>query len=151
ALVSQKGLQVLDPLRGTMLWKKMDVNSATRVFGDESFIFLVEQSDGAAGSGRALRAADGMQLDVPDFGAVYHNRIGILGKRILAAYPGRDSLVLKLYDIPSGKDIWTRTYDAKAAVLQTEDPTITGVIDTSGKVLVLEAESGRELLTGNVL
>src|SRR5262249_22085711 len=143
--------QVLDPLRGTMLWKKMDVSSSTRAFGDENFIFLVEQSDGAAGSGRALRASDGMQLDVRDFGGVYQNRVRILGKRILAAFPGRDNLVLKLYDIPSGKDIWSHTYDSKAVVLQTEDPNLTGVIDPSGKVLVLDVENGRELLTSNVL
>lgn len=151
ALVSPKGLQVLDPLRGTLLWKKTDVSASTRAFGDDSFLFLVEQADGAAGSGRALRASDGMQLDVPDFGGVFQNRIRTVGKRILAAYPGRDNLVLKLYDIPSGKDVWTRAYDSKASVLHSEDPGITGVIDPAGKVIVLDAESGREIMNSTIL
>ncbi len=55
ALITQKGLLLLDPIRGSLLWKKMDVTPATRVFGDENHVFLVETSEGSAGSGRILR------------------------------------------------------------------------------------------------
>lgn len=151
ALLTQKGLMVVDPLRGSLLWKKMDVAPSSRVFGDENYIFIVETAEGAAGFGRALRASDGMEVPVQDFGGVYHSRVKVLGRRILAAMAGRDNLVLKLYDVPLGKDIWTKTYDAKSVVLHTEDPKLTGVIDPTGKVIVVETETGRELLNASVI
>ena len=61
-VTAHKGLMVFDPIRGTLLWNKMDVQPSTRVFGDENFIYLVETSEGSAGSGRVLRASDGMEL-----------------------------------------------------------------------------------------
>ena len=151
ALVTQTGLMVVDPIRGSLLWKKMDVSASTRVFGDETHLYLVESSEGAAGSGRVLRAADGMEIAAPDFGNVYQNRLRLLGRTILASVPTRDGLVVKLYDIPTGKDIWAKTFDPKAIVLQTEDHGLTGVIEPGGKVIGLEVASGREILNASVL
>jgi tetratricopeptide (TPR) repeat protein len=151
ALVTQKGLMVLDPIRGTLLWKKMDVHPSTRVFGDENYLYLVEASEGSAGTGRVLRASDGMEIPAPDFGGIHQHRVKLLGRRILAAIPDRDHLVLKLYDIPLGKDVWIKNFDPKSVVLQTEDPDLTGVIEPDGKVIALEAQTGRELLSAGVV
>ncbi|MCI0638280.1 MAG: PQQ-binding-like beta-propeller repeat protein [Gemmataceae bacterium] len=151
ALVTQKGLLVLDPIRGSMHWKKTDVSPGTRVFGDDAYLFLVESSDGAAGSGRVLRASDGMEINAPDFGGVYQNKVRILGRRILSASPKADGTTLRLYDVLSGKDIWTKNFAPKSVVLETEDPTLTGVIEPSGTIVALEAETGREILKGSVL
>src|SRR5262249_23518561 len=55
ALVTHKGLEVLDPLRGTVLWSKMDVSTRTHVFGDGQHIFLVNaDSNGNNAAGRAF-------------------------------------------------------------------------------------------------
>jgi outer membrane protein assembly factor BamB len=151
ALATQKGLMVVDPIRGTLLWKKTDVPASTRVFGDENYIYLVETSEGSAGSGRVLRASDGMQIPAPDFGGIYQNRLKLSGRRILAAFPGRDGLVLKLHDIVSGKSIWSTTFDAKAMVLHTEDANLTGVIDPSGQVTILDVNTGAKLLHASVI
>jgi outer membrane protein assembly factor BamB len=151
ALLTQKGLVVLDPIRGTTQWKKMDVAPSTHAFGDEQYLFLVDNVEGAVGAGRTLRANDGAPLDaVPDFGSVYQNRVRIMGRRILAAQPTKDNLTLRLYDIPTGKDVWSKAFTGKISVLQSEDADYTGVIDAnSGKVIVLAAATGKELLTGN--
>ena len=57
ALVTQKGLVVVDPVHGNVLWKKADVLASTRVFGDENYIYLAESSEASAGTGRVLRPA----------------------------------------------------------------------------------------------
>ncbi len=152
ALVTHKGLVVLDPLRGTEMWSKMDVPAVTQVFGDDQHLYLVEMRDGAsAGVGRALRASDGVAVDVPDFGYVYQNRLRIMGRKILAAVHGKDSVQLRLYDAHTGKDAWTKTFDARAIVLKTEEPSLSGVIDGAGKLIVLNAEDGQEILSTSVV
>jgi outer membrane protein assembly factor BamB/tetratricopeptide (TPR) repeat protein len=153
ALLTQKGLVVNDPLRGTLLWKKTDVDPGSRVFGDEDHIFLVRGGDGdGLRSGQVLRAIDGAVLDkIPDFGPLYQHRITIQGRRILAAVPVKNQLNLRLYDIVTGKDIWSKKFDASVTVLRTDDPGLTGVIDPKGNVTVLDAGTGEEILTGNVI
>jgi tetratricopeptide (TPR) repeat protein/outer membrane protein assembly factor BamB len=151
ALVRQKSLVVLDPLRGTVLWTKADLPDETNVYGDDQYLYLVDQNGGSATAGRVLRASDGTPVEVPDFSAFYQGRIRLCGRRILASTPGKDGMVLRLYDVPAGKDVWTRTFDAKAVVLHTEDPGLTGVIEPAGKMTVLDARSGLVLATTNVV
>lgn len=154
ALVTHKGLEVLDPLRGTTLWSKMDVPAQTQVFGDAQHIFLINaSSDGTTGAGRVLRAANGEPVDVPDFGFLYNrdNRIRIVGHKILAAQAGKANLTLRYYDILKGKDVWSKTFDPRAVRLRTEDPDITGVIEPDGKMTVLNAFTGQKILESSVL
>src|SRR5438034_10792604 len=134
------------------MWTKMDVPSRTRVFGDNERLYLLETPEGGGvGAGRCLRASDGVSIDVNDFGNVYLNRIRLDGRRILSAAVGRDGFVMRLYDVPTGKDVWSKTFDARAVVLRTEDPALTGVIEPDGKMVVLDAASGKELLAASVL
>jgi outer membrane protein assembly factor BamB/tetratricopeptide (TPR) repeat protein len=151
ALLRHRSLAVLDPLRGTTLWTKSDLPEGTAVFGDDQYLYLVEVSGGSAGAGRALRASDGSTVELPDFGPHYQNRIRVQGRRILAATPGQAGVTLRLYDIPTGKDVWTKVFDSKAVVLNSEDPTLTGVIEPNGKVIIVDARSGVGLLEGNAL
>src|SRR6185437_7719260 len=69
ALLTQKGLVVNDPLRGSLLWSRAMESRGARVFGDDQHLYLVEGADGSAtGVGRVLRATDGEPVNVPDFG-----------------------------------------------------------------------------------
>lgn len=150
ALLTQKGLVVVDPLRGATLWKKMDVPPATHAFGDDQYLFLVDNADGSTGAGRTFRANDGTPLDTPDFGTMYQNRVRLLGRRILAAVPTKEGTALRLYDIPTAKDVWSKTFEGKISVLKSEDESYTGIVDTgTGKVVVLDSATGKELMTGN--
>jgi outer membrane protein assembly factor BamB/tetratricopeptide (TPR) repeat protein len=146
-LLRHRSLLVLDPLRGTTLWTKSDLPEGTAIFGDDQHLYLVE----GGGAGRALRASDGAPVEVPEFAAVYQNRLRLVGRKILAATPGQGGLTLRLYDIPTGKDVWSKTFDGKAVVLQSEDPTLTGVVEPSGKVIVVDARTGEGVLEGNAL
>jgi outer membrane protein assembly factor BamB len=150
ALLTQKGLVVLDPLRGTTLWKKMDVPAATHAFGDDQYLFVVDNADGATGAGRTFRASDGTPLDLPDFGTLYQHRVRVMGRRILAAVPSNSGLTFRLYDIPTAKDVWTRTFEGRPSVLQSEDPSLTGIVEANtGKLVVLDVATGKELMVGN--
>jgi outer membrane protein assembly factor BamB len=151
ALVTQKGLVVVDPLRGAPLWTKSDVPTRMHVFGDESNLYVVDVRDGVSGAARVLRATDAAPVNLPDFSKVFRHKVRILdNRRILAAQPAADGLVLRLYDIPTGKDLFSQKFDTKATVLQTDEPNLAGVIEPDGKVTALDLEARKVLVTCNV-
>ena len=151
AVLGHKGLTVVDPLRGTTMWKKADVSVDSHVFGDEQYLFLAEGNQaGGFGAGRTLRANDGEVLNVKDFSGVYQARIRVLGRQILAAQQVQGNLTVRLYDIVSGKDVWSKQFPAGSQVLQTEDSNLTGVIEPKGDVTVLDVPTGNVLLASSV-
>ncbi len=150
ALITPRGLIVLDPLRGTILWQKKDVPPRTRVFGDEQYLCLIEESDGKVGSGRVVRAIDGSTVKALDFGSLYQNRVGLDGRKILAAMPGAE-LTVKMTDVVTGKDLWSHSFPGKSVVLKSENPGLTGVIDPKGRIVVIDTQTGRLALDASVL
>jgi tetratricopeptide (TPR) repeat protein len=150
ALLTQRGLIVLDPLHGNQLWTKKDVPPRAQVFGDESHIYLVLGGDGN-GTGQVLRASDGARVDVPDFAPIFQNRLRVTDGLILAGVPGKDSFTLKQYDILLGKERWSRTFEVDAVAVKTEDPQLAGVINSKGVLAVLDVTTGRDILKTNVL
>jgi outer membrane protein assembly factor BamB len=152
AVLGHKGLTVVDPLRGSVMWKKPDVSINSHVFGDDQYLFLAEANQsGAIGAGRTLRANDGEALTVPDFSNIYQNRVRVVGRRILAAQSMGGGLNLRFYDILSGKDVWSKQFAGGSVVLTTEDRDITGVLEPGGMMTVLDAETGKVLVNSNVL
>jgi hypothetical protein len=111
----------------------------------------VSGGNGVTGAGRVFRASNGEPVEVPDFGFIYQNRISVEGRHILAAMNIKDGLTLRRYDILTGKDLWTRTFDVKAVRLHTEDPLIAGVIEPDGKMTVVDALTGKDLLQTSVV
>ena len=56
-----------------------------------------------------MRANDGEVLNfVPDFSGVYQARVRVIGRQILAVQHINNSFTMRLYDILTGKDVWTR-------------------------------------------
>jgi outer membrane protein assembly factor BamB len=151
-LLTDKSLVVLDPLRGTTLWSRpVGSDSRVQVFGDDQLVYLVTSKDaGGAAAGRALRANDGVEVAVPDFGPLYQQRVRVLGRDLLVAQRGKD-LVLRLCGIKEGKDRWQQSFDAAAVVCKTEDPRLTGVIEPDGKLTVVDLSGLRVVLRTSVL
>ena len=143
---------MLSPLRGTLMWKKSALPISSPVFGDDQYLFFVEVSDnGAFGAGRTLRASDGeTQAHVKNFSNTYQARVRLYGRQILAAHANAGQYTVRLYDILSGKDVWSKNYPAGSLVMHSEDANITGVVEPNGKCSVLDAHTGKELLTSNV-
>src|SRR5262249_46352983 len=59
-------------------------------------------------------------------------------------------LTLRLYDIPSGKDVWQKTFPANAVNLRVEDHDLAGVVEPGGKVTVFDLRARREVLQATV-
>jgi outer membrane protein assembly factor BamB len=154
ALVTQKGLVVVDPIKGTQLWSKAGISINTEVFGDDQNLYYVETAEGAAvGAGRALRASDGAHVDVPDFGYFYRNKLRIVGGRyIVTAEPLGKALTMRLYDCQTGKDEWKRTFEGDPVPLHTEEWYYAGVIErTTGKLIVVDLRTQKEVVTAKLL
>src|SRR5262249_29513593 len=117
-MLTREGLLALEPRTGALLWSRSDVGMRTHVFGDESFLFLVEaDGQGVPTATRVLRAADGVEVKVPDFTALYKQPSGVSGgRRLLVAQNDGKGTSLRLYDILTGKDVWQKTFPAGSVV-----------------------------------
>jgi outer membrane protein assembly factor BamB len=152
ALATPKGLVVLDPIKGTVLWSKPGLSGNLEVFGDDQYIYYVEVSDnGATGAGRCLRASDGVLMEVPDFSFYYRHHLRIMGRHLLTAEPGAKAVTMRLYDVQTGKSLWKHTYENDPVPLMTEDPNLCGVIEReTGKISVVDLRTFKEVLSSNV-
>src|SRR5204863_3832501 len=133
------------PLRGTVMWTKLSVPPQTEIFGDEQHIYLVETAPNGSvvGIGRAVRAIDGGQVDVKDFGYLFKHRLRVLGRHLLVADPSA-GLTIRLYDVLTGKDLFKKEFDAGSVVCQTEDPYLVGVIDGKGVLTAMDMRERKE-------
>src|SRR5262249_43011605 len=142
---SPAGLTVLDPARGEPLWGRADVIAEADVFGDDQHLYLSGGTTGSAAT-RALRVYDGVGERVPDFAAVLAGKLQVLGPQLLVKEGQGGGLILRLYDIRSGKDVWRLEGPANALVLQSHVPHLAGKVDPDGKVTVIDLRSHREVL-----
>jgi outer membrane protein assembly factor BamB/tetratricopeptide (TPR) repeat protein len=147
-LQTNGGLQGIDPLTGKALWSRDDVPSNTDIFTDGRTAYVVVRGpDNQPKATRAFRLADGGEVRVPGFEEAYRHRLRVVGHHILVSDTDADDRVrLRLYDVRAGKDVWVETYPAKAFVLRSAAPGLTGAVLPDGTVHVLDVASGKELL-----
>jgi outer membrane protein assembly factor BamB len=150
-LRTHEGLMALDPIRGDVLWTKTDLAANTHIFGDDQNVYLVDASDGHASSARAVRGRDGAAVEVADFASAYQHRQRVLGGRLLVSEnDGSGKLVVRLYDVAKGADLWRKELPATAVVLRTEDRDLAGVIEPDGTVTGVDLLACREVFHGRV-
>jgi outer membrane protein assembly factor BamB len=147
-LLSRDGLLAIDPVNGRTLWTRTGVSSRTHVFSDGQNIYLADMNtDGNITSTKAVRAHDGVSIDVPDFGAAYGKRMRVLGRHILASETDEKvGVTLRLYDVLTGKDVWKTTAPPNSVVMRSEDVHFTGLIEPDGKLMVLDVLTGKPVL-----
>jgi outer membrane protein assembly factor BamB len=148
-LQTGSGLIAVDPVSGQTLWTRSDVPASSYVFGDAQRVYIVEGNQGQ-GVSRALRAEDGVAVDVPAFAGPFQNRIRTLGGKILVKEADNKGTTLRLYDVGTGKDVWKRSFPAESVVTHTEDPNLIGVIDPDGKLTAIEVATNRDLLQASL-
>ena len=152
-LQTRNGLVALDPVRGTVLWSKASVSGKANVFGDDQYVYVVElDARGNATGSQVLRAQDGVTVKgVPDFTAAYQNRLRTLGRNLLVRDNIQGNVVLRFYDVLTGKDLWKRTFPADSVVIRSDDPNLTGAIEPSGAVTVVDVHTDKVVLKTAVL
>jgi hypothetical protein len=147
-LQGRTGLVGLDPLTGLARWSRTDVAPSSHVFGDGENAYVVALAGGAPSSTRAVRLADGAAVEVKDFTPLYKARIGApRGNRLLLSEEGaKGEVVLRLYDVARGKDVWRQTYPAGSTVLNSQESDLAGAVAPDGSVRVGEWATGKEVL-----
>jgi tetratricopeptide (TPR) repeat protein len=147
AVQTSAGLTVLDPVQGEPLWGRADVMADADVFGDDQHLYLAGAAiGGPATATRALRAGDGVAERVPDFAPALGSKIQALGHQLLVKDGQGGGVTLRLYDIPTGKDVWKLEGPANALVLESHVPNLAGKVDPDGKVTVVDLRHRREVL-----
>jgi outer membrane protein assembly factor BamB len=151
-LQTRFGLYAIDPAKGGVLWTKSDVTGQAALFGDERHIYTVEIDDrGQPTACRAIRVEDGVTVPVPDFATAYKNRLRIIGHTILAQDKlAEGKLALRLYDLPTGKDLWKQEFAADSLVLQGDDNVPAGAVSPKGEVTLLDLKTGKPLFKTSV-
>jgi outer membrane protein assembly factor BamB len=152
-LHTRDGLTALDPLRGTVLWSKTDVPMRAQVFGDDQHIYWVEtRADHTVSTGHAVRAQDGVSVEVPDFSRLYQRRRGLLGRHLMIGERRSDDLTLRCYDVQTGKDVWKKSFSPGSLALQSAEPELAGVVEAKngGRVTVVDLQTFQEVLAARM-
>jgi hypothetical protein len=146
-LQTRDGLVGIDPLTGAALWARRDVSTRAGVFGDVDHVFVVDvNADGQPVRTRALRAQDGVGVDVPDFTRVYQERQRLFGGKILASGPDKGKTVVHIYDARTGKDDWRKEFAANATPLRSEEQNLAGILEPDGKLTVVDLTAQKQVL-----
>ncbi len=149
--VKDEGLVAIDPLSGRTLWTRADLPGGTRAFGDHQHIYLLLPSrDGGVGRSLTLRALDGLPVQTPDFAGLHARRLQVHGRKLLVRDLDVGDTVLRLCDVHTGKDVWSRNFGQQALTLTSLDPDLTGAIDANGKGAILRSATGEEVLRFSV-
>jgi outer membrane protein assembly factor BamB len=145
-------LSVLDPLTGRTLWSRLDVHSRNFLFADEEYVFVVELDNQNQPSGtRVFRASDGMTVKAPDFASKFEKRVQLFGRYLLLAENGASNEVLvRLYDMATGEDVWKQKYAARSIIARGEDASLAGVVEPDGKVHVLDLNQRKEVFSAQM-
>jgi outer membrane protein assembly factor BamB len=149
-LLGHDALFAVDPASGRTLWSRPDAPRDGRLFGDDEAVFVVEYNGDTPTATRAFRTSDGASLKAPGFADVYGKQLRRLGRRVLAAEHGARGLTLWLYDPLTGKDVWKHDFPANTRSLKSYDDDLTGALGPDGKVVVLDAHTGRKVMEAEV-
>src|SRR5205823_3241945 len=69
------------------------------------------------------------------------------GRRLLLSETGeRNEVVLRLYDVLTGKDLWKQSFAPGSTRLRSEDEGLAGVVEPDGTVRVVNLDTAREVL-----
>jgi hypothetical protein len=146
-LLTRRGMEVVDPLTGTPLWSRDDGPSLGDWLSDGEFYYGSDE-------GRAFtcRARDGRADRAPlPFGMVARHASPGGGASLLVSEtePGAE-VIQRRYDVRTSKNLWLRRFAAGSLVLRSENAALSGAIDPTGNVTILDALTGKELLRATV-
>jgi outer membrane protein assembly factor BamB len=141
------GLAALDLTTGKTRWLRSDVPTYFEMAGDDEYVYLVERPQEANVRGvRAYRVSDGVSVDIPDAVDAFAHRQRSIGRHVLVHDLGpREELIVRLYDVQAGKDLWKKTYPAGSLVLDGNTPDLVPVADSKGHVELLDPLTGKEM------
>ena len=123
------------------------------MLGDDRHLFLVEyqgQVDPETGvpiprGVRAFQARDGKSVAIPDGTQALANRRRAPGCCVWSRrQDARKRLVLRLYDLVEGKDLWKQSYPPDSKLVDALAPDLIGVLQPDGLVVLVDLRALRE-------
>jgi outer membrane protein assembly factor BamB/tetratricopeptide (TPR) repeat protein len=157
---TRSGLLALDPLTGKVRWQRSDILPRSgNLLVAEHHLFLVEyQGASNAETGntpvRSVRAfwlLDGKSVPIPDAARVLTECKRLLGQCVLTSEQGeKKQLVLRLYDLVQGKDLWKQTYPADSRLLPSFAPELVAVLQPDGRVALTDLRAERDGVPSSV-
>ncbi|HVK11419.1 MAG TPA: PQQ-binding-like beta-propeller repeat protein, partial [Gemmataceae bacterium] len=148
-VLTRDGLVAKDNARGTVLWTKANVSPRTHLVGDGDLVFAYDANpDGGVSPVRCYRAADGVEVSIPDSSGVFTNvkKAEFYGRKVLVADDGEAKKSVRLYDLVAGKDLWKHDLPGEGGwVVKCDDPDYAGYVSAAGDVAVFAVEDGKEV------
>ena len=155
-VLTRDGLVAYEPTRKSVLWKKEGVSNRVQVVGTADHVFVFETNkDGGVSAVRCLRAIDGVDVPIPDSSVVFNSlkKAKIFGRTVACIddAPGNKK-VLRMYDLLTGLDVWSKPIAAADAWLAAADDTTpaVGYVSATGEIAVFDAKTGKELVKSAV-
>ncbi|MGL4551459.1 MAG: PQQ-binding-like beta-propeller repeat protein, partial [Gemmataceae bacterium] len=151
-LARRDSLTAIDPVTGRELWVRTDIGSRTRLFSDDSNVYVVSLNDsGNAAGTRVFRAHDGVSVKADDFSDVYNNRVRVIGRTVVTKQTERNNApTLRVHDVLTGKDLLRETFPVNSTLLESEDPDLAGVVDPTGAVKAYNVRTLQPVLTAKM-
>ena len=141
-------LTAVEPLGGggTPLWTRTDLPENADLFGDEEVLFVTPAGQQEA---TVLSTLDGRRLGtrrVPDI----KGRLLVLGRRVLCWKSDQQTSEAFLVDPWKDQTLWTRTFPAKSQPWLLTDEGRLAVLAPSGALVLVDVETGQEVLQASV-
>jgi hypothetical protein len=90
-------------------------------------------------------------MTVPDFAALYDKRLRVLdGNLLVSDTVTGGGVLLRLYEVRTGKDLWDKVFPAGSVPLRCEQPHLTGAVDPKGHLTVIDLQTKKEVFEADV-
>lgn len=136
----QRRLTCVDPLTGEMLWQRGDAPSASDLYGDEQFVFVVPRTSRKA---HVYSAIDGRALGTRTVPS-WREQLATRGRVVVAWRRESSGQVLSAVDAWTGDAAWSHTFDRNAAVDVAANE-LAAVVEPNGRVVLVELATGAVL------
>ena len=147
-ILTQDGLECVEPLTRRVQWTRKGVADRTQIHGDGRYIVMIEtDNQDKPVATKLLRAVDGLVVEnSPDSGRVLGDAQSykLYGRHaLLASGTGEEKRVLRMYDLATGKDVWKKEFDAKAIPISAPlNSEWTGFVKADGSAEVFSVKTG---------
>ncbi|MBM3980106.1 MAG: hypothetical protein FJ304_07440 [Planctomycetes bacterium] len=148
AVLTQDGLECVEPLTRRVLWTRKGIADRTEIHGDGRYIVLIEtDNQDKPVATKLIRAVDGLVVEnSPDSGRVLGDAqtYKLFGRHaLLASGTGEEKRVLRFYDLATGKDVWKKEFDAKAIPINAPlHSDWTGFVKADGSAELFSVKTG---------
>ena len=146
-LNTRTALLGVNPVDGRTLWEQKAPASDLDLFHDGEHLFVTELDEkGHATRSRVLEMRTGLAVNAADFAPLHQFRVKPHGRTLVLAEQQKEALVLRQFDVLSGKDRWKERFASGTLLLESNEENLAGVVQPDGKVSVFDLDASKGVL-----